>query len=226
MFATKDCEMFERVITFGDSWPAGAELLQGHQTFGEILAKSLNIEFNNFAQESSSIDHMILQLQHAIESNKHSNSLAIFFLTECSRTICFDKTGTPLNPLRTRHDEDYIRYLYNDHLGHFRANVALLALQSMCKTAGVTDYYIHGWTKFPITLTGIDTDKIFDRGTCLNLFKTLDTDPTDDPDFRFHKHNRYIKPNISHPNQRGHRKIAEELLDWLHTKNTFKEKLL
>lgn len=218
--------MFERVITFGDSWPAGAELIPGSRVFGKVMADTLNIEFDNFAQESTSIDHMILQLQQSIELDKHHNSLAIFFLTECSRTVCFDKTGTPVNPFRTRYDQDYIRYLYNDYLGHFRANVALLALQSMCKTAGITDYYIHGWTKFPITLAGIDTDKIFDRGTCLNLFKTLDTDPTDDPDFRFHKHNRYIKPNISHPNQRGHRKIAEELLDWLHTKDTFKEKLL
>lgn len=206
--------MFERVITFGDSWPAGAELNADEKPFGALIADALNLKFTNFAQQGTSIDHMVLQLQQAIDL-KYKNCLAIFFLTECSRTICFNDNGRPQNSLKTNYDENYIRYLYNDHLGHFRANVALLTLQSMCKAAGITDYYIHGWTKFPITLTGIDRSKIFDGGTCLNLFKIYDTDPTDDPEFINYDYNHFIKPNVCHPNQLGHKKIANELLSWI-----------
>lgn len=209
--------MFDHVITFGDSWPAGAELHDDEYPFGKLMAQSLGSEFSNFAQPGTSIDHMVLQLQTAIQSVQHTNSLAIFFLTEYSRTICFDNNGLQLNPRKTDYEENYVRYLYNDHLGHFRANVALLALQSMCRAAGLTDYYVFGWTKFPINLTGINTNKIFDHGktTCLDMFKVYDNDPTHDPNFIFYDYNHYIKPKICHPNQIGHQKIADELLKWV-----------
>lgn len=216
---------FDRVITFGDSWPAGAELSKDEQTFGQLIAKSLGVDFFNFAQSSSSIEHMIPQLQKAIDLNKHNNSLAIFFLTEYSRTIGFDDAGNPLDMTRRENIEfkdNYVRYLYNDYLGQFRANTTLLVLQSMCRYANISDYYIVGWSKFPIVLPGIDKDKIFDQGntTCLNLFKVYDNDPTDDPSFIYYHHNHYIKPKVCHPNQQGHQKIADELLNWIQQKNS------
>ena len=200
------------LVTFGDSWPAGAELQKSEQTFGQLLADQLGCNFVNCAEPATAIDNLIVQLDNYIKSSKIDNTVAVFFLTDMSRAVVYkDKKLSQVQPLYE--DQWYLQYVYSEELSVFRANVAVLALQRMCAVAGIEDRYVMGWTKFPIIFSGIDLNKIYDNGrtTCLNLFGGADGDTN----YIYHKDNHYIRPNQDHPNQTGHKFIADTLYKWI-----------
>ena len=60
-----------QVATFGDSWPAGAELSDNEKTFGEIIANNFNSSFYNGAVGASSADQLIIQLKQFIETEEY-----------------------------------------------------------------------------------------------------------------------------------------------------------
>ena len=72
--------MQKKLVTFGDSWPWGAELNATEKPFGFWIAEDLGYEFENCAEEGTSIEHMILQLQKYTAKNK-MDTTAIFFIT-------------------------------------------------------------------------------------------------------------------------------------------------
>lgn len=200
------------LVTFGDSWPAGAELQHNEQPFGKLLADRLGCNFVNCAEPATAIDNLIFQLDNYIKSSKIHNTVAVFFLTDMSRAVVYkDKKLSQVQPLYE--DQWYLQYLYSEELSTFRANVAVLALQQMCTVAGIEDRYVMGWTRFPIMFSGIDLNKIYDQGrtTCLNLFGGADGDTN----YIYHKDNQYIRPNQDHPNQLGHQCIADTLYEWI-----------
>ena len=63
-------DQLKKLVTFGDSWPYGAELKLGQKPFGYWIAESLGYEFENYAEKGTPIEHMILQLQRYIAKNK------------------------------------------------------------------------------------------------------------------------------------------------------------
>ena len=206
--------MTKKLLVFGDSWPAGAELLDGEKTFGEILSIKLGVDFVNYSQQSTSLEHMLLQLQKFIDSgNDYSKTKCLFFLTSKTRSIYYN--GKKWLSL-TSNDAHYV-HLYSSELALLRSNMVVLCLQSICKQFGIDDYYIGGWEKFEVMLPGINLDKIYDQGNthCLNFFKIYENDPTDDANFIFYDYNHFIKPKICHPNQLGHETIANKLYEWM-----------
>ena len=217
----------ETVVTFGDSWPAGTELSDNHEPFGDLIAQhyrntNKSLRFTNYAVPGTSIDHMIIRLDSFIKNESTQNTLAIFFLTDYSRSIIWKNNKFETVLVNNDDDSTYWKNYYSDEYGIFRANQALLTLQHMCKQYQINDYYIVGWTKFPLTLSGIDKDKIFEQGnkSCLNLFKIRDDDNTDDSSFIFCDYNYYIKPNVCHPNLLGHQTISANLINWIdHNEN-------
>ena len=60
-----------KLVTFGDSWPWGAELTATQKPFGYWIAQSKGYDFENCAEEGTSIEHMILQLQRYVAKNNH-----------------------------------------------------------------------------------------------------------------------------------------------------------
>ena len=138
-------------------------------------------------------------------------------MTDYNRTVRFENDGTLSATIGATYERNYIKYLYNDFLGVFKANLAISTLQNMSRHLGFYDLYVMGWTKFPLQLHGIDVTKFYNNGdtTCLDLFKVYDNDPTHDPKSIYYDYKIYISPNICHPNQRGHHKIASELIKWI-----------
>lgn len=195
---------FDYVVTFGDSWPDGAELMPGEQPYGKLIADYYQCEFINLAESATSIDHMILQLNSLLEKSLTGSICAVFFLTDIARSIYWNTHGQA-EELQWR-NTNYLKHLYSDQLSNFRANQALLSLQRMCEKYQLKDFYVVGWTKFPITLKGIDLNKLYQSGnkTCVNMFNDTGIDPME-----------YFKPSISHPNQLGHQQIAKTLIQWI-----------
>ena len=94
------------LVTFGDSWPQGSELLPNEKTFGELVANQLGCkQFKNYAYPASSINHLTVQLKNFLHMLSHSHiadssdCIAIFFLTEPGRTFTVvDSSTVFLNP--------------------------------------------------------------------------------------------------------------------------------
>lgn len=204
------------LATFGDSWAYGIELQPNEKPFGQIMAEKLGVDFKNYAWWSTSIEHLVFQLRQFIEERpKFDHVTSVFFLTDYSRTLTIEPTQVIEIDVHDPKFKSYYQTVYSDDLGIFKANVIMLALQHICQQYKINDYYICGWTPIEFTLPGIDKNKIFRQGlnTCadiLNIPGLLDV-----PDCFYQQENFYFWPNVCHPNQLGHRHIADTLIKWI-----------
>ena len=102
--------------------------------------------------------------------------------------------------------------MQSDKLDYHRAQVFILALQRICQQNNIKDYYIEGWTNIDWNYTGIDTLKMYPRTATQIL--DVDLNPRTSEISKYQQ-SQYIKPNKYHPNELGHKRIAEELLQWI-----------
>lgn len=206
------------LVTFGDSWPAGAELTHDEVTFGHIIANMLGMNFENYSRPATSVEHMILQLHDYLHKFPNVPTTAIFFLTDFSRSLYFLNNSVTEMSVQ-RGPEIYYKEIYTDKLGVFKVNASVLALQRMCQMHNIKDYYVFGWIKAPLYLSGIDCNKFFSQGqkSCADMLEIPNMDVNNIDNF-YHVDNYYFRPKICHPNQLGHQVIAENLTNWI-TKN-------
>jgi len=207
-----------KLVTFGDSWPAGEELNPGEKPFGQIIAEILTFDFANYAQSATSIPHMIIQLQQCIKDDPGGHPMALFCITSSSRSMYYDDDYLENMGWREIHisnedtaSESYYRNLYSDQLAHFHANVYLLALQQICQKHSINDRYVFCWENFDL-MPGIDTSKIYPRTLADIIGVGL---PLGRKDVLIDSNHECVKPNENHPNQKGHQKIADELARWI-----------
>jgi hypothetical protein len=167
----------------------------------------------------------MLQLKTAIDQEVDLNhSLAIFTLTSPTRSIYFDK-GIP-KEISIRNEDsiskNYFKYQWSDDLDYLKLNTVILALQKICKEYNIHDYYACGFNRIAINYPGIDITKIYTQGKThladlLNCQQPVNI--VNNMDFSIDKTNPFIFPNICHPNQNGHIKIAEILYSWINNVN-------
>lgn len=213
----------KRLVVFGDSWVRGSELAPHEKTFGELLSDKLNCQsFANYSHPASSISHLIVQLKNFLkmlqDTGKDSGEyLAVFFLTAQDRSMSYlDKDWifqTPHGGFSTHGtnrdlvasiDSMYWKYFHSQELTEVTVNTNLIALQAVCQQYGIQDFYVPGWEQFS-----------FWKEVNLSKVHTISCGDVIDFDADTLKTNPYIYPNISHPNQVGHQKIAEFLYDWI-----------
>jgi hypothetical protein len=205
-----------QLLIFGDSWAAGSELSVGQQTFGKLLAGKLNRQYLNFAIASSAIPNLVTQIKHAV-SAADTGRMAIFFLSSPDRDFIYDQQGNHQQIYASDDTEInrwWYRHVYSEHLAEFRINTVLLALRQICEIHDIDDRYIWGWEKVDLW-PEIDHSRFFERGakTCLDLFDDVRHHGIND--YANNPQNLYVSPNICHPNQLGHEKIADALYEWI-----------
>ena len=210
------------LITFGDSWPYGAELSFGEKPYGKLLSEKLNTNFYNYATPSSSIEHMVVQCDKFIKEklNKDEKNIAIFFLTSPHRLLAYDSQGNEehIYPLQNKIGSKAYHYYHvsSKKLDDLKANISILALQKMCVEHNIDDYYINGWIKPNFFISGINLNKFYNQGntTVADFFNGIDEN-----EFlassNINKNNPYIYPKVNHPNQSGHQLIADKLEEWI-----------
>ena len=201
------------LVTFGDSWPWGAELQDDEKPYGYWIANELNLEFRNYSNEGTTIEHMILQLDEYIKNNK-DDTIAIFFVTNPIRAMYHDgKNFVSHRPtVKSKKTNLYYETLQSDILDNHRSNVFVLALQKMCSKFKIKDYYLEGWSNIKWNLQGIDLEKFYNK-TAMDILGAQLNNRT--IELSKYQQNKYIKPNKYHPNENGHKKIAEELSKWI-----------
>ena len=217
--------MFTKLLSFGDSWAYGSELPENSKTYNQIIADNFKISHTCYAVQATSTEHLLIQLKTAIiKEATLTNSLAIFTLTSPTRSIYFDNNIPKEIYIRNEDliSKNYFKYHWSDELDYLKLNTVILALQKICKEYSIQDYYVCGFSRVDIDYPGIDTTKIYNRGknhlagllNCQNPVNILNN-----MDFSIDRDNPYIFPNISHPNQLGHTKIAEVLYSWISNAN-------
>lgn len=204
------------LVTFGDSWPRGCELSKEESTYGEILAERLNASFQNCSKSASSNDHMILQLKRFLDgADDVQNTVAVFFITSCARSTLIDFDGNEISIYpwsdrsRGEHAYAWFKYFHTPLQDRLRTLVSVLALQRICQTKSIKDYYIVGWSEIDFDFPGITREKIYPK-TCAELFGA-----PGEHEFTMAKDNTFVRPNNCHPNQQGHKLIADTLYKWI-----------
>jgi hypothetical protein len=205
------------LLIFGDSWPYGSELTPDEQPYGNLLYQRVGCDnVKLFAQPSTSIPHLILQLRNAIAQGI-SGTKAVFFLTGIDRDLVWEEHCTrELSPTNPDNIDWYAKY-NSPELSQYRVNVTLIALQSMCAKYSIDDYYVWGWDRVDLW-PEVDTTKFYANTVADEFLGQADVPHT----FSKINHlknskNQYIWPNLGHPNQLGHQRIADMLAEWICT---------
>jgi hypothetical protein len=210
------------LLSFGDSWPYGAELLPGSKTYGQLLAEYNNAEYKCYAIPATSNYHLLLQLKLALSQERLSDKkiVALFTFTSPTRSIYFDQTE--FKEIHVRNDDvtskTYFKYLHSEQLDYLNSNIIMLALQQMCYQHHIIDYYVSGFCDINFDFPGINRDKIFNKSLvdlldCRQKFNTPNKDF-----FQINKLSPFIFPNVdNHPNQAGHVEISHALHKWINS---------
>lgn len=210
--------MTKMLLSFGDSWPFGAELPQGCLTYGDQLAYDRHLPHKNFSRPATSIENLVLQLQQAIETIDVRDTIAVFTLTSPTRSMWVDPDGRIIE-LHVRNEDliskTYFKYIWSQDLDHYKVNVTILALQRICQQYGIDDYYVSGFSPIKANFPGINQNKIYPN-TLTDLLKCqIPVNIVNNMDFSIDKQNPFIWPNECHPNQAGHTEIANKLGIWI-----------
>ena len=205
-----------KFVTFGDSWPWGSELQEWQHPFGHWIAKELNYKFENRAKQGTTIEHLTLQLKDYVMNERYKNTTALFFLTNPIRGmyykngewLAYRPTGQASEPA-TKH---YYTHLQSGALDNHRANTTMVTLQHICEKYNIKDYYLEGWSDIDFNYPGIDKTKIYKK-TASQIINAkikrgvLELQAWQDQDL--------IRPNKYHPNENGHKVIADHILEWI-----------
>jgi hypothetical protein len=209
------------LIGFGDSWAAGHDLASEEKCYLQLTAEHLGIPYQNFAEGSSSISYMVIQFQNFIDTfyfPKHQY-YAVFFLTAQERNFYYDQATKKIIHLGpSSHPRDPYYQNYNNEYGEFVANTTLLALQRLCAIYGIKDYYLAGWQQLNLWKS-VDQTKFWKNGkqaitqvfhdqagfVPLSTLIGIEQEPK----------NAHFGTTHDHPNQQGHERIAQELINWI-----------
>lgn len=216
------------LVTFGDSWPEGAEL-NGGKPYGELMHTQMNFdEFFNYGSGGASNEDMLFQYQRFLADHyrPEDSITAVFFLTNPSRTAHWPRfmSWNVFGEDRRHWPEDvkdqikrFWLHFHDSQQEIMRNSTAISALQYWAQQHNIKDYYFSGWVKYPSWAPGVDTSKIWKQGqeTAADWFGASKHNGEHLLDVG---DNMYIRPNFAHPNQLGHQLIADKLAEWIQNK--------
>ena len=209
----------KKLVVFGDSWPAGAELIDANQTcFPSIMGDILEIQIDNQSQSGSSADQALLKfLNYDL-----IDCAVLFCFTSYARYIRFDNAKDfevhPNN--RDLASLGYYAELYSDDLGQFNFLKNILVVQGVCKSSNIPVYCVSNWNTVPNHKL-IDLNIFYKKSLFEILGMTnVTTESAKEYNFKLQmlRNKQYIYPNTAHPNAQGHRLIAEELASWINSR--------
>lgn len=207
----------KKLLVFGDSWPAGAELKQPDtECFPYVIAQQLGLELKNYARGGTSTEQALHRLLNDVDD--WDNSIVLFCLTGISRSMIIEnkQNTTELHPLvSTPASDAYYKYIQSDDLDEFNRIRNVLAVQQCCWQKKSKCLFVSNWNPLP-THSMIDLAKFYPK----TLTEILDLSKNSDTQFWTSRelNSKYVKPNYGHPNALGHMHIGSVLSDWIKEK--------
>ena len=206
------------LLTLGDSWPAGAELVDKSLAFPELVANTLGVASVNLSQESTSADQALYQLINVTRSDfDWSQTMVLFCLTGITRSMHIDRVPREIHPMSDKPASvAYYKYIHSDRLDQFNRIKIILAAQQYCRDLGSRILFVDNWDRSPKHIA-IDHALFYNKTLTeiLNIDQKLDDLKLDW--YKVSQH-PYIYPNQCHPNVDGHSLIAKEISVWIKEK--------
>jgi hypothetical protein len=207
------------LLTIGDSWPCGAELINPRtHAFPALIANQLDAISINLSEPGTSADQSLYRLFDTKTSGiEWSKTLVLFCLSGISRSMYINRRPLEISPReQTLVSTAYYKYIHSDELDQFNRVRNILSAQQYCQQVGSPILFVNNWDKTP-KHHAID-DSLFYNKTLteiLNINNKLDDTKVD---WHILSSHEYISPNQYHPNVVGHNVIADELSRWIKEK--------
>lgn len=221
----------ESLIVFGDSWAAGAELLDDQKPFGHWMAQELNITWTNHGREGSSLGlilHALIQQLAVIKEN----DLVIVIIPPDTRW--YDENQEQgFYSLQNYQRQDYFKFLNNKTLEWFRYHHAgfIYTMQKILNDVGCRYIMAHNYgqvNQYQKFNLNVDYDQFLNECSLTELLsghsiewksypEHLPLDRRYDEDGPSSK--VFVVPYFAgcqcHPNEFGHKLIAQLFVDKL-----------
>ena len=229
------------LLTFGDSWPAGADLPDRNMAFPTLLASNLGMSLQDLSESATSIDHVVLAMFEFLENSYSSDNTytALFCLTDASRNLAWTE-GNHYIPARLDlwksdcyaqelqiNNRNVMSPIYFKHIHSLRLeqynyhkNVTLLKLLS--DKYNITDFFVHNFYNPHFEFKIVNTDKMY-PGTLSSMIESADITefvPNGNQDsifprikYRQFSNKKYLLHG--HPSVQGHELIAIKLTEWM-----------
>ena len=214
-----------RVYCFGDSWAYGAELNQPQiieHPFVHWFAQSLDLDYENHGEEGASmgliLHKLVLNLAKII-----ANDIVLVILPPDVRWYDENKEKG-FYTLMQWQTEDYMKSLNNKTIEWFKYHHLLFiyAIQKSLNDTGCRYILAHNYGQLPINEKykfNIDYTKFLSTSDLTTL---LSSNPrrwdsyqleVDGPMYSHEFHGKYFRDTVCHPNELGHKRIAEMFLE-------------
>lgn len=206
-----------KVFSFGDSWGYGSELKPKEIPFGQIIANNLGVEHINLSKEGMSFPCIMFEIfDHAKKINE--DDVVLIIIPPDIRWYSMDpaKKFYTVTPFKST-EEEWKNYVLKKPLEWFihHHNLFMFSIQSLLKEKKCKYMMAHNYGTLKIVdpyVELIDTSVFLSDMSLTKLLGSNDwkenyTKDSDGPDIEFT--GKYFAGNITHPNQLGHKKIAE-----------------
>jgi hypothetical protein len=204
----------DRLIVFGDSWPAGVGAVNpAEDGFASLLGKKLNRSVINLSQPATSISHATWQLINFLKdyTPDQYNDKILFCLTGKTRSWHFKNNEIlELHPTRVdMANKVYYSYVHSEELSNAERDKNIILVESLCQRFSLPVYFVVNWDEQPVhQLINLNN---FYPTSLLNLFN-LDNLPEEK--FTSDYINNIYMTQF-HPNNLGHQVIADALFNWI-----------
>jgi len=231
------------LLTFGDSWPAGAKLDDKSLAFPKLLASKLEIELMDLSEPATSIDHVVMAFLNFLENTYKVDATytALFCLTDVSRAMAWRNGDNEIPPrdqlwapncftqeLQINNidpmSQTYFKNIHSTRLENYTYHKNIVLLKLLCEKYSIRDFYVHNFYDPNFEFKIVNKDRIYPH----TLTQLLDTKmykeyiPTLIAPIEQDKLKRpvweepfvFMNPD-GHPTELGHQRIAEELAQWI-----------
>jgi len=222
------------IVSFGDSWTFGSELDRpNEQNWTHGVGQQLNAETLNLSCPASGIGHLCVQLFQFIKQSQNYADYKKIFMVGLSGTTRYLSYSNRLNEFinitpeanyrtgdihRSGRPPEVVREFGNlsgelyrlvecTEYNQFLMNQTLLLFQQYCKNNDINVIFFSYFDYLAADSTLVDTSIIYPE----SLTKTLAGIEYSIPEIR---HNQYFQDKLFHPNQSGHNRIAQTLLEF------------
>lgn len=225
-----------KVFCFGDSHGAGAELLKNEHPFVHWVANKLNFPYKNYSEEGSSLGIILHRLvRHQIEITK--NDIVLVVIPPDSRWYDENEDQGFYSLPNYMIEDYYIKFLNKKTLEWFEYHHALFTyiIQKILNDIGCTYIMILAYGKLGGShyKLNIDYSKFLSDTDLMNILSLTYTEWDNYPHNIEPAEHRFMydgppnikatgpyyqingKPTDGHPNELGHKKIAQLILEKL-----------
>ena len=210
-----------KIYCFGDSWAYGAELKETEKPFVHWFAEELGIEYTNLGQEGASLGIVLHTLVMNIDKITADDIVLVIIPPDVR---WYDENASQgFYSLMQWMKEDYMKSLNNKTVEWFKYHHLLFiySIQKLLDDMGCVYIMAHNYGQLPDNskykipvnynkfLSNIDlTNLLSDKHDPWPSYQLKIDGPMHKHDF----HGKYFEGNIDHPNELGHKQIAELML--------------